>query len=540
MSKVETLTNEVVLDGEPKIHQDRRPSIKLASKPQIVVCIPCGDKEAVEVLTCPKDQGGCGRSWMTPGVRMPNLVPLQLMLAHMNLISPLNVAMSYLAESGRLSAEARQIMTKKALRMETKYILYWDDDTIPPKKGWYTLHNWMERHPEAGAISGVYTTREDPPEPLIYKEHGVGAYWDFPMGEGAEPVPIFGAGAGCLMVRAQAVIDSIERLKLENGGVEKPIWADERTVPTDVKDATQRRIMWGHDIRFCKILNESGWPVYVHGAVLCKHLDIQTGRIYEVPKDAPGFKIQRQRNINTADYWDAVYGEEGVNTWRRYPEMFGRIEDLFEDGSAIMELGCGVGILGSRLVARKRAYYVGYDISPVAVDMARARFLDAYVLDVKNISSDVMTCHNVVATELVEHLDRTVFDHLMAEIDGSNVKRFIFTVPDNCMPPEEVPEHVALFNRRLVRKYVKPYLDRWSLKFLKAGDGVHLICIMERVKNADVGNNAKVQSRNPKKLVRKKSNQPRSSNSHRDVVRKKKKVTQVEFDEKGCTDFETD
>jgi hypothetical protein len=399
--------------------------------------------------------------------------------------------MSYLAESGRLSAEARQILTKKAIRMGAKYVLYWDDDTLPPNKALYGMHNWMECHPEAGAITAVYTTREDPPEPLIYKEHGAGAYWDFPMGPGAEPVPIFGCGAGFLLVRVQAITETIDRLQKENGEVESPVWADGRTIP-HVGEQNTQRIMWGHDIRFCKILQETGWPVYVHGAYICDHLDIRTGRLFTVPKDAPGFKIQRSKNINTADYWDAIYGAEGANTWRQYPEMFEKIEKLVGDywtsntspigPYTITELGCGVGILGSRLTAKMSVGYQGYDISPVAVEMCQARHLNVKQLDMKDLDHDaLMYGHCVIATELVEHLDRPVFDHVMETIDSLlGVEKFIFTVPDNCMPPEEVPEHVALFNRKLVRSYVKPYLDRWSLKFQKAGDGVHLICIMER------------------------------------------------------------
>jgi len=280
--------NEVQQDGEAKLRFDRRPSIKLANKPNIVVCMPIGDKHTSTVLKCPKEQGGCGQHWEAPGMRMPALVPIQWALAHMNLVTPLNCTMSYLCEYSRLSAEARQIMTKHAIRMGAQYLLFWDDDTLPGPYDLMIMRNWMERNPEAGAISGVYTTRMEPNEPLIYTEHGVGAAWDFPMGPGAEPVPIFGAGAGFLLARASAIVDTQEQI-----GEDEPIWADARTTPLQEEGEQPRRIMWGHDIRFCNLLNNAGHQVYVHGAVLCAHLDIETQTLFTVPEDAPGFQIQR-------------------------------------------------------------------------------------------------------------------------------------------------------------------------------------------------------------------------------------------------------
>jgi len=311
-------TNKVVTDGEPTIQTMRRPSIKLATKPHIVLCVPCGDKEVAEVFHCPEEHSGCGREWIGPARRHPYLVSVHWTIAHMNLMLPLNSTAAYLIEGGRLAGEARQIMTKKALRIDPKYILYWDDDTLPEELDLYKLHVFMETHPAAGAITGVYTTREDPPEPLVYKEHGIGAYWDLPMGPGAKPQPIFGCGAGFLLVRADAVRDTINKINNDGQLVgtpdEVPIWADERTLPGkgSIDDGTKRKVMWGHDIRFCKLLNENGWPVYAHGAVQCTHVDIATDKKYRVPDDAPGMVKQREINDAKQDPKTAANNGRGV------------------------------------------------------------------------------------------------------------------------------------------------------------------------------------------------------------------------------------
>ena len=297
MSDDVSILNHNVIEADPKIQVDRRPPVKMSTTPEIVIAIPCGDKHTATTLVCSDEKGqGCGAIWMKPGMRQPNLIPVQLMLAHMNLVAPLNCSMSYMVEAGRLSAEARQIMTKKAIADGAKYILYWDDDTIPPPLALYTLYNWMRRNPEAGAVSGIYTTRETPNEPLVYEAHGVGPYWNLPIGPGAEPQKIFGAGAGFLLARVDAIVDTIEKLKEDNDGVEIPIWADERTVSVSKGDngvQKSKPSMWGHDVRFCRVLNEAGWPVYAHGEVLCSHLDIMTGKMFDMPDDAPGWTVPR-------------------------------------------------------------------------------------------------------------------------------------------------------------------------------------------------------------------------------------------------------
>lgn len=473
------IQNDIVLDGEADIKHARRTSIKLAERPKIVVAMPIGSKPLTSVL--PLD----GNLYqVNDGFRAPGLIPVEFMLSHMNWVPPLNVSMAYVVKKNMLSSHARQIMTKEAMRFGAEYIFYVDDDTLVPALGLYTLYNFMERNPHVGAVSGVYTTRETPNEPLIYREHGAGCAWDFEMGPGAKPELIFGAGAGCLLARLSAIQDTIDQMAEKNGGEEIPIWADEKDLPSDIDSTQQHRVMWGHDVRFCRMLNMHGHPVYVHGSVLCGHYDIKTGKTFVVPPDAPGFEKTRKRlgNINTAAYWDQVYGREGADTWRKYPEMFQAVVDAVPHGAQVTELGCGVGILGSKLTAERNVYYKGYDLSPVSVDMAKSRFLDVEVLDVRNLQKD-MTRDIVVMTELVEHLNREDAIELFRKLSyESTSRKIIFTTPDGCMGPEEVPEHTALFDKEYVQGLLQEALPEdhgWTVTIEKADDA-HLICVMER------------------------------------------------------------
>jgi hypothetical protein len=302
--------NHNVLDGEPKIVFDRPAQIKLSNAPKIVFAMPIGGKKTAVLFKC----DNCKEEYAeVPAYMVPNLVPVQTMLNYHQLQMPLNVTTSFLVEAGRLSAEARQIMTKKAIRMGAQYIIYWDDDVLVPADAVKRMYNFMEKNPEVGVTGAVCTTRQDPAEPVVYRTHGDGACWDFEAGEGAIPEPVLGVGSGFMMARVSAITDIIAKLTVDNNGAEVPVWADE-TVFKPHEDQTRginvRELFWGHDVRFCRLMQEAGYHVCVHGAVLCGHLDIVTGIIYGLPEDAPGFK-KVQARLNGGKQEEHVQGEEG-------------------------------------------------------------------------------------------------------------------------------------------------------------------------------------------------------------------------------------
>lgn len=463
------LREDYPLTGPIDLVMDRRSQIKLRQSPTIVICIPVGGKDINRMFETPD-----GVKWMGQSFLAPAAVPIRWALNHMQLVVPLNTSATYLVRWGVRSAQARQHMTMEALKLNPDYILYWDDDVIVPSLALYTLYNFMQQHPEAGAVTGVYCTRETPTEPLIYKRHGEGAYWNFEAGPAATPEEIFGCGAGFLLTRTETIRKMLEL------NPEQPLWADEHAVklgPDETVSTTEAnaRIMWGHDIRFCRLIQEAGSKVFVNGQVMLGHWDLQTAKLYTLPADS--LPYQRGENINTKTYWDDIYSQEGVNTWRRYPEMFQTVAESVPVGSRVFEVGAGVGVLGSMLTAQRQVEYSGCDISQVAVDCARTRYLFCHVAAVKDLQLEDLTGKDtVVATELVEHLEPEDVLHLLGLLRESDVKRFIFSVPDSCMPPEEVPEHRAVYDETLVTEMLVANLPGCQLTFARP-DNAHLVVV---------------------------------------------------------------
>jgi hypothetical protein len=265
-------------EGEPcDVEQARRPSIKIPpGPPHILIAVPIGGKADAKTFPVPKcDLEGCscpnhGKS-VTTTTRNQGLVPVEFAINMANIVTPLNTTVGYLIEKGKLSAEARNRMTQRAIELGAKYLFYWDDDVLLHPHMLYAAHNILETNDDIGLVTGVYFAREHPTEPFIYKEQGKGAWWNFSLDPAHPPQDIHGCGGGCIMVR-------VEDLKK----MTPPYWADEQIVHDGGLS------QWGHDIRFVKkFREETGKRTVVKGHLLCQHIDYETQEIFELPKDSP-------------------------------------------------------------------------------------------------------------------------------------------------------------------------------------------------------------------------------------------------------------
>ena len=83
-------------------------------------------------------------------------------------------------------------------------------------------------------------------------------------------------------------------------------------------------------------------------------------------------KLHRLLKYGTSDptsqkYWDGVWGEERLATWRTYPNLFGKILEAVSPKSRVLDVGCGTGILLRKLAVEQDCECVGLDISSVAI-----------------------------------------------------------------------------------------------------------------------------------------------------------------------------
>ena len=147
-------------------------------------------------------------------------------------------------------------------------------------------------------------------------------------------------------------------------------------------------------------------------------------------------------NINTPEYWN--------NQWSKRPQRiypyYAKIAELCK-GKKVLDFGCGRGDLLEMLGENAE----GIDISSVGVGIARARGLNVVIGNKPEGQYDI-----IVATEVLEHLDD---DKGMIERFFEHAPVIIYAVPNNCLGPEEEPEHQRKYTSAYI-KSITPHLKR--------------------------------------------------------------------------------
>lgn len=174
-------------------------------------------------------------------------------------------------------AAQREALADQALKSGAEYLFFLDDDTVIPNYTLQQLHYHLNQDPQAAVIGGIYCTKADFPEPLVFKDLGAGVFWEWKVGEVFE---CKGLGTGCMMIKSSALKtlpkpwfkepNETPAGQIENyNGIE---------VPLAKKTGTD-------DLFFCQKVTDAGFKILAHGGVLPVHID-QNGKKYSLPLDS--------------------------------------------------------------------------------------------------------------------------------------------------------------------------------------------------------------------------------------------------------------
>jgi methionine biosynthesis protein MetW len=131
-------------------------------------------------------------------------------------------------------------------------------------------------------------------------------------------------------------------------------------------------------------------------------------------------------------YYDRYWSEEGYRPCRTGPgRLLRQLLSAYAVGRRCLDLGCGDGGTVGTWATRHSCSYVGVDVSVTAVSLARARGLNATLIeDAASLPFDEDSFDVVVASEVFEHL----FDPLAAVVEARRVLRrdgvLLVTVPN--------------------------------------------------------------------------------------------------------------
>jgi 2-polyprenyl-3-methyl-5-hydroxy-6-metoxy-1,4-benzoquinol methylase len=366
---------------------------------------------------------------------------------------------------------ARNEIMQNFLETDMNYLLFIDSDMIWEPESLEQAYNLIQ-HPKVDIVTGIYFQKGKPHLPVIKKLDLEAGCYNIFIEWGNEPFEVDGAGMGFMLIPKYVVEKMKQPLCTWDGG-------------------------FSEDLNFClKAKKDHGFKIWAHPQIKLGHIGnrIITGmdwlhqykpamksyireamvgtknwlkKTYPNWREDLGIHPLDFKNVNTKEYWDNIYEREGGadTNWRRYLESFDFvINHLLADiqpDARVLELGCGVGVFAKMLKVKYPSIsYQGIDISKVAIDELKKAGFEGIVEKVPPIICS-LPVDLIIGLEFLEHLDDKPRLETIKEVSEmiKDKGKAIFTVPDDCMPPEQVIEHRV--------KYTKDSFEKFLMKAFK-------------------------------------------------------------------------
>lgn len=178
----------------------------------------------------------------------------------------------------------REILCENALKAGAEFLMFIDDDTIPPPQTIQELWYVLSQNPNAAVAGGIYCTKQTIASPLVFMDIGAGSYWDWTVGDVFKCAAL---GTGCMMIRTRALLN-----------IPKPWFQDtSESMLGDIEQVNDLEMrVTGRsgtdDIYFCKKVTDAGYDILAHGGVLPQHVardENGVSRFYTLPTNSGPF-----------------------------------------------------------------------------------------------------------------------------------------------------------------------------------------------------------------------------------------------------------
>jgi methionine biosynthesis protein MetW len=128
------------------------------------------------------------------------------------------------------------------------------------------------------------------------------------------------------------------------------------------------------------------------------------------------------KDMNYDDYWKAK-GSSGIK------ERFKTFVDEIEEGSSVLDIGCGDGTCLKYLCEKKKVAGEGIDVSVTAVKSAQLKGVNACVGDVTSEEFSLEKKYDyIILSEVIEHLSNP--ETILLSVKKKFRKKLIVTIPN--------------------------------------------------------------------------------------------------------------
>lgn len=183
-------------------------------------------------------------------------------------------------------ADAQNLIVRAAVEGDFEWLLLIEHDTIPPNDAFVRFNEWM-RQEDTPVVSGLYFTKSDPSEPLVYRGRGVSYYGDWHMGE---HVWCDGVPTGMLLIHCailRAMWEESEEYMAGNQ-LTRRVFDTPRDQWFDPQSKEFYQFAGTSDLAWCdRVMKEgyfgkAGWhdyqdkkyPFLVDTNIFCRHIDM--------------------------------------------------------------------------------------------------------------------------------------------------------------------------------------------------------------------------------------------------------------------------
>lgn len=191
-------------------------------------------------------------------------------------------------------ADAQNMIVNEAVRKDFEWLLIIEDDTVPPPDALIRFNEYI-RSREYPVVSGLYFTRSDPADPMVYRGRGNSYYTNWKLGD---KVMVDGVPTGMLLLS----VDLLREMWNDAPEYMCGEYKVRRVFDTPVKtwfneeSGAQETLTGTSDLDFCtNIINSdylarAGWPqlqgkkypFLIDTNIYCKHQDRSTGTQYPI------------------------------------------------------------------------------------------------------------------------------------------------------------------------------------------------------------------------------------------------------------------
>ena len=359
---------------------------------------------------------------------------------------------------------ARNKIVKVFLESDNEALMMLDSDVIPPIGAIGSLIE-ANKPIVAGVYFGFDEIRNSPIHPIMNGVTKIDERY----------ATATRAGAGCMLVKREVFEKMRDHLLADRYW---PPFMFNYSQDGDVHTLAE-------DWRFCDNARACEYTIWVDHTLICRHmksLSPETLMRFLPPPDQMFEEEATNEARNGKDYWDGIWRNEGINTWRQYPQTFGRICEIIGSGKNVLDVGCGVGILAKKIKDAGNDAF-GFDISEAAISEMDAKFgICGVAGKAPPIPWQDKAFDWTVATEFLEHFSPEEGEEVVAEMARVG-KNSIFTTPNNILTPNECREHCNTFTpdtlRTLLEKYYNEVtLEEFTDEFSASGQSIALPTIL--------------------------------------------------------------